>query len=181
MSRIAAVTPETATGKTKEMFDAINKKLGKVPNVFQHMANSPAVLEGYMSFSRALDGGVLPPKLRELIAITVAQINVCQYCLSAHMAIAKSIGMTEQELRLARDQRSDNDKWNAALKFVRQMVTTDAEMKEADVSEVKSAGFSDGEVAEIIAVVSLNQFTNYFNLIVQPEIDFPKIETAFPV
>lgn len=181
MSRIAAVTPETATGKTKEMFDAINKKLGKVPNVFQHMANSPAVLEGYMSFSRALDGGVLPPKLRELIAITVAQINVCQYCLSAHMAIAKSIGMTEQELRLARDQRSDNDKWNAALKFVRQMVTTDAEMKEADVSEVKAAGFSDGEVAEIIAVVSLNQFTNYFNLIVQPEIDFPKIETAFPV
>jgi len=181
MSRIAAVNPENATGKTKEIFDAINKKLGKVPNIFQHMANSPAVLEGYMSFSRALDGGSLPPKLRELIAITVAEINVCQYCLSAHMAIAKSIGMTEQELKLARDQRSDNDKWNAVLKFVRQMVTTDAEMKDDDIAEVKAAGFSDGEIAEIVAVVALNQFTNYFNLTVQPEIDFPKIETAFPV
>ncbi|MBX9876958.1 MAG: peroxidase-related enzyme [Candidatus Obscuribacterales bacterium] len=181
MSRIAAISPESATGKVKDIYDAINKKLGKVPNIFQHMANSPAVLEGYMSFSRALDGGVLPPKLRELIAIAVAEINVCQYCLSAHMAIAKSIGMTEQELKLARDQRSDNDKWNAALKFVRQMVTTDAEMKDDDIAQVKEAGFTDAEIAEIIAVVALNQFTNYFNLTVQPEIDFPKIETAFPV
>lgn len=181
MSRLNAVTPEAATGKTKELFDGIKTKLGRVPNIFTLMGNSPAALEAYLKFSEALAGGVLDPKLRELIAICVAETNVCEYCLSAHMAIGKSIGMTEEELSLAREQRSENPKFNACLRFVRIMVTSRAEMNDSDLSDLKQAGFSDAEIAEVIANVALNLYTNYFNHIVQPEIDFPKVKTAFPV
>lgn len=181
MSRLQSISPDTATGKTKEMFDGIKTKLGRVPNVFTHMANSPAVLEAYLGFSGALSGGMLDAKLRELIAIMVAETHVCEYCLSAHVAIGKMVGLSDEELKLARQQRSDNPKYNAALRFGRIMVTSRAEMSESDLTELKAAGFSDGEVAEIIANVCLNIFTNYFNHVVQPEVDFPKVATAFPV
>lgn len=181
MNRLNLVTPETATGKTKELFDGINKKLGRVPNVFQLLGNSPAALEGYLKFSEALAGGVLDAKLREIIAIAVAETNVCEYCLSAHYAIGKSVGLTEAELELAREQRSENPKYHAALRFVRIMVTSRAEMNDSDLTDLKAAGFSDAEIAEVIANVSLNLYTNYFNHIAQPEVDFPKVKTAFPV
>lgn len=181
MNRINPVTPEKATGKTKELFDGIKTKLGRVPNVFQLMGNSPAALEGYLNFSGALANGVLDPKLRELIAITVAETNVCEYCLSAHMAIGKSIGMTDAELSMAREQRSENPKFNAGLRFVRIMVTSRAEMNDTDLNDLKEAGFNDAEIAEVIANVALNLYTNYFNHITQPEVDFPKVKTAFPV
>lgn len=181
MNRLNPVKPENATGKTKELFDGINKKLGRVPNVFQLMGNSPAALEAYLNFSGALAGGVLDAKLREMIAISVAETNTCEYCLSAHVAIGKSIGMSEQELEFAREQRAEDPKFNAALRFVRIMVTSRAEMNDSDLADLKAAGYNDAEIAEIIANVALNLYTNYFNHIAQPEVDFPKVKTAFPV
>ncbi len=181
MNRLNLVTPESATGKTKELFDGIKGKLGRVPNVFQLMGNSPAALEAYLKMSEALAGGMLDPKFRELLAITVAETNVCEYCLSAHTAIGKSVGLTDEELQLGREQRSNNPKFNAGLRFVRIMVTSRAEMNDSDLADLKAAGFSDGEIAEIIANVGLNLYTNYFNHIAQPEVDFPKVKTAFPV
>lgn len=181
MNRLSPVTPDKATGKTKELFDGINKKLGRVPNVFQLMGNSPAALEAYLKFSEALAGGVLDAKLREIIAIAVAETNTCEYCLSAHYAIGKSVGLTDAELELAREQRSENPKYHAALRFVRIMVTSRAEMADTDLTDLKAAGYNDAEVAEIVANVALNLYTNYFNHIAQPEVDFPKVKTAFPV
>jgi len=181
MSRLNAVSVESSTGKAKELLEGINKKFGRVPNVFTLLGNSPAALEGYLKFSEALSGGVLDPKLRELIAIAVAEINTCEYCLSAHTAIGKSVGLTEQELAWAREQRSENAKFNSCLRFVRIMVTSRAEMNDSDLDDLKSAGFNDGEIAEIIANVAINLFTNYFNHIAKPEVDFPKVKTAFPV
>jgi AhpD family alkylhydroperoxidase len=62
------------------------------------MANSPAVLEPYLSFSGALAGGALPAKLREEIALEVGEQNSCQYFVSAHTAIGKMIGLSESEI-----------------------------------------------------------------------------------
>lgn len=180
MSRIQAIAPEQATGKAKELYEGIEKKLGKVPNVFRHMANSPAVLEAYLGFSGALSTGVLEPKVREMIAITIAEINSCEYCLSAHVAIGKSVGMKDDEISLAREQRAQDPKVNAILKFVRHVVLSRAEVTDSEVEALKAAGCNDAEIAEIIANVGLNLFTNYFNHVVKPEVDFPKVPAAFP-
>lgn len=181
MNRLQPLDPSTATGPTKEVFDAIQAKLGKVPNIFRLMTNSPAATKAYLAFSGALADGMLDAKVRELVAITVAEINVCEYCLSAHYAIGKSVGLSEDELTLGREQRSNDPKINAALRFVRAVVNHKAEIGDSDIAEVRAAGWNDGEIAELIANTCLNIYTNYFNHIAQPEVDFPKIKTAFPV
>jgi len=175
MSRLNPVQPEQASGKTRELLDAVKAKFKVVPNLTRVMANSPAVLQGYLSFSGALAGGALDPKLREQIAIEVAEQNSCQYCLSAHTAIGKMTGLTIEELDLARSANSTAPQTTAALQFARQLVDTKGQVSEAEVEAVRRAGFSDAEIAEIIAHVALNIFTNYFNVAAGVEVDFPKI------
>jgi uncharacterized peroxidase-related enzyme len=175
MSRLNAIQPDHATGKAKELLDAVQAKLKITPNMTRVMANSPAVLEGYLSFSGALAGGALHAKLREQLALEVGEQNACQYCVSAHTAIGKMTGLTETEIDAARDARSTSSKDAAALEFARQIVAKKGLTSEADVAAVRNAGFTDGEIAEIIAHVALNVFTNYFNNTAGVEIDFPKI------
>jgi len=181
MPRLQAVEPETSTGQTKEVLDAVKQKIGRVPNIFKLMANSPAAVKGYLDFSAALAGGVLSPQLREQIAITCAEVNVCEYCLSAHVAIAKSIGMTDSEIEKARTERASDPRADAILTFVRAVVLRRADITDAYVAQLRECGVTDAEIAEIIANIALNVFTNYFNVISQTENDFPQVKLAFPV
>lgn len=175
MTRLKAVDSATATGQAKELLGAVNAALGITPNMMRTMANSPVVLEGYLNFSGALAKGKLDAKLRELIAITVAQTNSCEYCLSAHTFLGKHAGLNDIELAGAGQARSNNSKTEAALAFAQQLVIRRAEITDADIARARQAGFDDGQIGEIVANVALNIFTNYFNHVAQTEVDFPKI------
>jgi uncharacterized peroxidase-related enzyme len=176
MSRITAVDPAKATGKTKELLDAVKKKLGLIPNMTRTMAQSPAVLEAYVNFSGALERGKLDAKLREQLALISAEANSCSYCASAHTAIGKIVGLDEDAILSAREGHSSDLKTDAALTFARAVIGKRGDVSDADVQAAKDAGFSEGEIGEIIAHVALNIFTNYFNIVAQTEIDFPKVQ-----
>lgn len=175
MSRLKAIQPETAAGKTRELLDAVQAKLKITPNMTRVMANSPAVLEGYLSFSGALAHGTLDAKLREQIALEVGEQNFCQYCVSAHTAIGKMTGLSDAEIEAARAAGSALPKNAAALKFAHALVAAKGRITDADFQAVRAAGLSDAEIAEVISHVALNIFTNYFNNAAEVEIDFPKI------
>lgn len=175
MSRLRAIQIDSATGKAKELLEAVQAKLSITPNMTRVMANSPAVLEAYLSFSGALAGGSLNAKIREQLALAVGEQNSCQYCVSAHTAIGRMTGLSEAEIEGAREAKSSAAKTAAALAFARQIVAKQGRATQADVDAVRNAGFTDGEIAEIIAHVALNIFTNYFNNTADVEVDFPKI------
>lgn len=175
MSRLKTIQTAEATGRAKDLLEAVQAKLKITPNMTRVMANSPAVLEGYLSFSGALAGGSLNPKLREQLALEVGEQNQCQYCVSAHAAIGKMMGLSDEEIDSARDAQSSSPKVAAALSFAHQIVEKQGKATEADMNAVRAAGFTDGEIAEIVAHVALNIFTNYFNNTTDVEVDFPKI------
>ncbi|MGO9339727.1 MAG: carboxymuconolactone decarboxylase family protein [Terracidiphilus sp.] len=175
MSRLKTIQTEEATGKAKDLLEAVQTKLKITPNMTRVMANSPAVLEGYLSFSGALAGGSLNPRLREQLALEVGEQNQCQYCVSAHTAIGKMVGLSDGEIESARDAQSSSPKAAGALLFASQIVEKRGKATETDVNAVRAAGFTDGEIAEIVAQVALNIFTNYFNNTAGVEVDFPKI------
>jgi len=175
VSRLPAIQTETANGKTKQMLEAVQSKLKMTPNMTRVMANSSAILEAYLSFSGALAGGSLPARLREEIALTVGEQNACQYCVSAHTAIGKLTGLTDTDIEQARDARSSSAKAAAALAFAQKVLARKGQVTDADFEAVRQAGFGEGEIAEIIAHVALNIFTNYFNLAAATDVDFPKV------
>lgn len=176
MSRIQPINYEQANGKAKQLLDAVKAKLGLTPNMMKTMAQSPAVLESYLNFSGALGSGSLNAGLREQIALISAEANGCSYCASAHTVIGKMVGLNEEAILDARQARSTDAKTDAALKFARQIIVNRGAISDEELQTVRGAGVSDGEVAEIIANVALNIFTNYFNEIAKTEIDFPKVQ-----
>src|SRR5215470_1575383 len=98
MNRIPPLEPEQAAGKSKELFDQVQSSLGLVPNLFRVLGIAPPALEGYLSFSAALARGSLTAKVREQIALTVAESNLCGYCVSAHAFIGAKVGLTEKDI-----------------------------------------------------------------------------------
>ena len=177
MSRLNTVDPNNATGKAKDLLDAVKGKLGIVPNMTKVMANSPAVLESYLGFSGALNGGLLDAQTREQIALAVSQDNRCDYCLSAHTAIGKMVGLTPHQALESRKGNGTTPRITAALVFAKRVGETHGQISESDLTAVRDAGFNDGEIAEIIAHVALNVFTNYFNIATEVAIDFPKVSS----
>lgn len=176
MSRLNQLNPDTASGRAKELLAGVKSKLGLVPNMTRAMANSPAVLDGYLQFSGALNKGALSPKVREQIALAVSQANGCDYCLAAHTAIGKMLGLTSEQIRDSRLGTAVDPKTDALLRFARRVVETRGRVGEDDLTEVREAGFDDGVIAEVVAHVALNVFTNYFNEMNETDIDFPKAE-----
>jgi len=173
MSRIQPVNETTADPTAAQVLATVKKKLGKVPNLIATMANSAAVVNSYLEFSQALSTGSLSPRLREQIALVVGETNRCEYCLAAHTALGKGAGLTEAETRDARVAVASDEKERAALDFARQIVVQRANISDTDVQDARLAGYTDGEIGEIVANVALNIFTNYFNHVAETEVDFP--------
>ena len=176
MTRLKALDPAQATGKTKELFNSIHSKLGVVPNMMRTMGNSAHFLEGYLQLGNALNAGSLGAKTGELIALTVAETNLCNYCLSAHTYLGLQVfKMDASVLDAARDAHSADPKIEGVLRFARVLVTKGGLVSDEDVLAVKEAGASDGEIGEIVGHVALNILTNYLNNTAKTEIDFPVI------
>lgn len=176
MTRLTALNPEEVTGKTKDLFNAVQAKLGVVPNMMRTMGNSPAVLEGYLNLSGALSHGKLSAKTGELIALAVSESNSCDYCLAAHTFIGEKLVKADPAvLKAARTGNSADAKTEAILQLAKTLISKNGLVNDEDVNKAKNAGVADAEIAETIAHVALNVLTNYFNNVANTEIDFPAI------
>ena len=181
MPRIKPINPTNATGKTKALLEGLQNKTGTTPNMFLTMAHSPAVLESYLNFRPALGSGSLSPQVREQIALAVSNANECLYCASAHMAIGKNLGVDEIELTENLQGFSSDPKVEVVLQFVRAVIAKRGRVNDTEVQHVRDAGYIDEEIVEIIGTIASTMFTNYFNHIVETELDFPKVEVGQPV
>jgi uncharacterized peroxidase-related enzyme len=176
MQRLIALNPETTTGKSKDLFNAVQGKLGMVPNMMRTMGQAPAVLDAYLAFSGALGSSSIGARLGEQIALTVANANSCGYCNAAHSFIGEKLaGIDAATLQLAREGNANDAKAQAALSFAAQLVEKKGRVSDADVAAAKAAGFDDAGIAEIVAHTALNIFTNYFNNTALTAIDFPEV------
>ena len=177
MSRLAIPTSiETAPAASQPLLQSVKKQLGIAPNVFRLTSNSPAALEGYVGLLGALGKGKLPAPTRERIALAVAEINGCDYCLSAHTYLGKNLAHLDDAEMTANRSGASNDPFaDAAVRFAAKVVHARGHVSDEDVRAVKAAGYDDAQVIEIVQHVALNTWTNYVNSVAETEIDFPVV------
>ena len=176
MPRLNIVNPETAQGKAKSLLDGVQKSLGMIPNIMRALANSPAALEAYLGLLNALGGAGIDAQTREAIALATSGANGCDYCASAHTAIGKMLGLSDEETQANLFGRSSEPTRAAALEFARAIVEKRGWVTDRDLERVREAGFGDAEIADIVATVATTIFSNYFNHIADTEIDFPPVK-----
>ncbi len=173
MPRLHVIKPEEATGSAKEIYADVTKRMGKVVNIFQGMANSPAALRAYLAMSAALGDGELPPQDREAVYLAVSESNGCHYCVSAHSMLGKRAGMTDQSALAARQFQSTDSRQQALLSFVRKVIDTKGYVTDGDLAAVRDSGYSDGQIVEAIGYIALATFSNLFNHVHDTQVDFP--------
>ncbi len=178
MSRLTIPARDDVPEASKPILDAVHKQLGVVPNMFRLIAASPAALQGFTGNNGAL-AKTLDVKTRERIALAVAQVNGCDYCLSAHSYLGLNLAkITPEEIALNRKGESGDAKADSAVRFAAKVVRERGHVSDGDIKAVRDAGFSDGQIVEIIAVTAENIFTNLLNVVAQTDIDFPVVHTA---
>ena len=177
MSRIQTpASIDAAPTAAQPLLAAVNKQLGMVPNLFRVVANSPAALEGYLGLNGALAKGALDARTRERLALAVAELNGCDYCLSAHTYLGKNLAhLDDADMAANREGGSTDPQAAAAVRFAAKVVHARGHVSDADVQAVKAAGYSDAQVIEIVAHVALNTLTNYINVVAGTEVDFPVV------
>lgn len=178
MARLNSVDPVSATGKTKELLDLVRQNRGRIPNMIRLMANSPAALGGYVNFAMALAGSALSAEVRDAVSILVAADGASDYTLAVVSTIARKTGLTDADIAAAQRAQAKDPRTAAALRFAESLLEKRGHVSSSEVDRLMEAGFSDGEVAEIVACIALNIYRNYFNLVAAPEIDFPGPSTS---
>jgi uncharacterized peroxidase-related enzyme len=176
MSRIPTPTIETTPSASRSLLEAVKKQLGTIPNLFRVVAQSPAALEGYVTLLGAVAKGSLPAATHERIALAVAELNACDYCLSAHTYLGRHVTkLDDSEMTANRAGTSHDPRAAAAVRFATRVLRQRGHVSDEDVATVKAAGYSDAEIIEIVQHVALNTWTNYVNNVAETEIDFPVV------
>lgn len=167
---------DAAPAASQPLLEAVKKQVGVVPNLFRLVSTSPAALEGYLGLSGALAKGALPAQTRERIALAVAEINGCDYCLSAHSYFGKNLAkLDDAEIAANRSGASNDPKADAAVRFAAKVARERGHVAEDDLRAVRLAGYSDAQVIEMVLHVALNTWTNYINEVAKTDIDFPVV------
>ena len=178
MPYIPALSRDAVSPAIGATLDAVQAKLGVLPNMFRTFAHTPVALNGYMQLSAATAAGTFNAKQREQIALAVSESNDCGYCIAAHGAIGKMVGLSEAQIMQARNGQADSSRDVAVLTLARRIVETHGHVPTAELDAFKAAGFDDAAILEVLTNVVLNIFTNYTNHVAGTEIDFPVVPRA---
>ena len=172
-------TVEASPAASQASLNAVGKSLGSVPNLFRVVGNSPAALKGYLGLGAALGASGLDGALQERIALAVAEVDGCDYCLSAHAYLGRHrAGLDDAEITANRNGSSSDPQAAAAVRFAAQVVRARGHVTDEQLAAVRAAGYSDAQVIEILLAVALNTFTNYVNEVARTEIDFPHVHAT---
>lgn len=176
MSTFTALEPEQTTGKAAELLAQVQASLGVTPNMTKVMANSPALLQSYLALSGSVARGALSAAVRERLAIATAQLNGCEYCLSAHTYVGANIAKVgADELDRARWGRSQDAHIEALLTLSNAIAANAGDVDESDVAAARLAGVTEEEIGEVVANLALNILTNYFNVLAKVDNDWPVV------
>lgn len=177
-TRLHTLAVQDATGQTAELFGAIRKAVGKVPNAYATIgSNAPAVLALALQTNAALKQGTLSDKEIEAINLAVSEHSGCDYCVAAHtLTGTKMAGFSvEQTQQLRRGSFPDDAKIDALTRFALAVVGTSGTVPAATVDAVRAAGYSDAQVVEALAAISAILFTNMVNRVNDTTLDFPAV------
>ncbi|MDY8138601.1 carboxymuconolactone decarboxylase family protein [Aquimarina sp. 2201CG5-10] len=172
MSTFNVPTREEVSSNNQAIFDNLNKALGFVPNLYATYAHSETALENYLNFSNAKTS--LSAKEKEVVNLAVSQVNNCIYCLSAHTAIGKMNGFTDQQiLELRTGSASFDSKLDVLAKLAKNITENRGRADEGVVNNFLNAGYSKGNLVDTIVLVGDKTISNYLHSTTQVPVDFP--------
>ncbi len=174
MPRLNVVEAETAEDEQKEVLNLIEKKYGKVADIFKAMANSPAATRAYLALSEPLSDTALSRSEREVVALVVSQFYGCDYCLAAHTLMGRAAGLPEEEMIAIRRGTADDERRRALVEFTGAVLEKHGNVSDEELEAFRAAGYGDAEAVEVCAMIARLAFTVLVNHVHRTPIEFPR-------
>lgn len=172
MKTFQVPTREQVSPNNQAIFDNFQKGLGFVPNLYATFAYSETALGDYLTLQNRKSS--LRAKEREVINLVVSQVNECLYCLSAHTALGKMNGFTdEQILEIRGGSASFDAKIDALAKFVKNITINRGKPAPEATESLFAVGYNEANLVDILIVIGDKIVSNFFHGTTQIPIDFP--------
>src|SRR3990167_3445456 len=173
MKKLSALKKEQASEQSRQIFEGIEKAIGMLPNIYAVIGNSTNALSSHLTFSDAQKNCSFNAKEREAIFLAVSEENCCNYCLSAHTAIAKMNGLSDDETLQLRAGIHSDKKLSTLTNLAKSIVNNRGRADEELVNAFYERGYDERSLVDLVALVVDKTFTNYIGRLARPEIDFP--------
>jgi uncharacterized peroxidase-related enzyme len=165
MARIEPIEIDQAPAKARELLDEYAARTGEPGPMVRTMAHAPALLRGYLDLNRAMKRSHLDRRVTERIALAAQEWIGCEYCLAAHTAAARKLGLSDRDIALARQGTATDPAVASIVAFGQQVLAAPADITDKDVDRLRADGYSDEQIGEVVGIVSLMLLTGAFNLV----------------
>ena len=165
MARIVPIDLDQAPAKARELLDEYAARAGEPGPMIRTMANAPTVLRGYLDLNRAMKRSHLDRRITERIALAAQEWIGCEYCVAAHTAAAQKLGLNDRDIALAKQGTATDPAIASIVAFGQQVIAAPAEISDSDVEGLRSHGYRDEQIAEVVGIASLMLLTGAFNLV----------------
>lgn len=182
MARLTVNTLQTAPEQAKERMEMVQKANGFIPNLIGVLANSPQALEMYQEVGKLNSKSSLTPEEIEVVQITAAAHNGCDFCVAGHTKIGTlKLKMPENVLNAlrARTTIEDNAKYQALAQFTMQLIDKRGKVSDDELAAIKAAGYSEQNILDVVLGVALATLCNYANNVAQNDIN-PELQAFAP-
>ena len=165
MPRIEPIEINAATGKAAELLEELAGRGGETGPMVRAMANAPVVLRSYLDLNRAVKRSHIDRRVTERVNLAVHEWLGCAYCLAAHTRAAGELGLSELDIELARQGTATDPKVAALVAYGQQLIAAPGEVTDEQVTGLREYGYTDEQIAEVVALVALQLLTGAFNLV----------------
>jgi uncharacterized peroxidase-related enzyme len=176
MKTFTVPVKEQTTEAAHPVFDYYQKAIGFVPNLYATIGLSGNALGSYFTFQQAQAKSSFGAKEREAIFLAVSEVNQCSYCLSAHTAIGKMNGYSDEETVQLRNGTIADKKLNVITQLAASIAKERGRADEALVDEFYALGYDDTALIDLVALVADKTFANYVHNLTKIPIDFPVVK-----
>ena len=173
MKTIQVPTKDNVSEASQAIFGQLEHALGMVPNLYATIGYSSNTLGAFLQFSDAVGKGVFNKKEVEAIKLAVAEANGCEYCLAAHTAIGKMVGLSEEDTLNLRATTHSDPKLNILTKLSAEIAVNRGRVNPSTLEAFWAQGYDEQALIDLLAVVVDITFTNYAHIITQVPVDFP--------
>ncbi|OWY31977.1 carboxymuconolactone decarboxylase family protein [Herbaspirillum aquaticum] len=172
MNTFTIPTAATVSPANQAIFDNLRKGLGMVPNLYATFAHSEHALGNYLTLQNGKSS--LTAKEREVINLVVSQVNECAYCLAAHTVLGGMVGFTpEQIIAIRKGGAAFDARLDALARLVKSAAEHRGHAAPALVDAFFAAGYSEGNLVDVVMVIGDKIITNYLHALTQVPVDFP--------
>ncbi len=165
-------TETTAPEASKRLMEQAKKNIGIIPNLERVMAESPALLEGYVHLWELFDTTSLSPIERQVVYQTANFENQCEYCVPWHTKLSQIVGMAPNDIEALRQGvELDDPKLELLRRFTKSLILNRGKIAEPELKAFFAVGYSAQQALEVILGIAVKTMSNYTNSITGTPLD----------